>query len=106
MQQQNATRKCPKVTSDIGNPFLAAIWNEEDILNKTFPLKLKPADKTTAYGKLCVKFPRVEILWKSSFRRVSGDFSETLRKLCPSTKLYTRKVGEITVFYAVKETRQ
>ena len=87
MQQQKAARKCLKVTSDIGSPFLAGIWNEEDILNKRFPQKLKVADKTLAYRKHCVKFPGVEILWKSSFRRVSDDFSETLRKLCASTKL-------------------
>ena len=39
---------------------------------------------------------------RHSFRIVSGDSAETMRKLCLSTKFHTRKVGEITAFYAVK----
>ena len=36
-----------------------------------------------------------------SFRRVSGDWLETLRKLCTTTKFLHRKLGKISVFYAV-----
>ena len=37
-----------------------------------------------------------------SFRRVSGD---TLRKLCVPQNFHTRKLGEITIFYAVNVHR-
>ena len=36
--------KCLKVTSDICNPSLAAIWNQDLILNRNFPQKFKPAE--------------------------------------------------------------
>ena len=32
------------------------------------------------------EFPGMEILWKGSFRIVSGDSPKTMRKLCLSTK--------------------
>ena len=38
---KNIPIKCLKVTSDICSPFLAAIWNQELILNKKFQQKLK-----------------------------------------------------------------
>lgn len=37
-----------------------------------------------------------------NFRRVLDDLPATVGKLCVSTKLLTRKSGEITVFYAMK----
>ena len=40
-----------KVTPDICSPFLAAIWNQELILNKKFPQKLKLADIIPVYKK-------------------------------------------------------
>ena len=36
-----------------------------------------------------------------SFRIVSGDSPETIRKLCLSTKFHNMTLAEITVFYAV-----
>ena len=39
------------MTSDISNPFLEAICNQELILNKKFSQKLKLADVTPAYDK-------------------------------------------------------
>ena len=48
---KNIPIKCLKVTSDICSPFLAAIWNQELILNKEFSQKLKLADKTPVYKK-------------------------------------------------------
>ena len=36
--------KCLKVTSDICNPSLAAIWNQDLILNRNFPQKFKLAE--------------------------------------------------------------
>ena len=38
---------------------------------------------------------------KHSFRIVSGDLPKTMRKRCLSTKYYTRKLGEITLFSVV-----
>ena len=38
---------------------------------------------------------------KHSFRIVSGDLPKPMRKLCLSTKYYTRKLGEITLFSVV-----
>ena len=40
-----------KVISDICSLFLTAIWNQELILNKEFPPKLKLADITPVYKK-------------------------------------------------------
>ena len=37
--------------SNICNPFIAAIWNQELILNKSFPQKPKLSDVTLAYKK-------------------------------------------------------
>ena len=48
---KNITTKCLKETSDICSPFLAAIWNQEFILNKKFPQELKLADITLAHKK-------------------------------------------------------
>ena len=36
-----------------------------------------------------------------NFCRVSGESPKTMRKLCLSAKFHTKKLGEITVFYAV-----
>ena len=38
---------------------------------------------------------------RHNFRRVSGESPKTMRKLCLSAKFHTKKLGEITVFYAV-----
>ena len=38
---------------------------------------------------------------RHSFRIVSGDSPETMRKLCLPQNFHTRKLGEITVFFAV-----
>ena len=43
---KNIPTKCLKVTSDIWSAFFAAIWNQELLLNKKFPQKLKLADIT------------------------------------------------------------
>ena len=48
---ENIPTKCLKVTSDICSPFLAVIWNQELILNKKLPQKLKLADLTPVYKK-------------------------------------------------------
>ena len=48
---KNILRKCPKLTSDIYSTFFAAIWNQELILSKTFPQKLKVSDITPMYRK-------------------------------------------------------
>ena len=48
---KNMPTKCLKVTSDICSLFLTAIWNQELILNKEFPPKLKLADITPVYKK-------------------------------------------------------
>ena len=45
------------------------------------------------------QFPAVKILWKSSFRIVSGESPEMMRKLCLSQNFHSRKLGEITVFF-------
>ena len=39
-----------------------------------------------------------------SFDKVSGELPETPQKLCVSKKFYTRKLGEITAFYAMVKT--
>ena len=41
-----------------------------------------------------------------SFQRVSVDSPEILQKLCLSAKFYTRKLGAITIFYAVLANQQ
>ena len=41
---------------------------------------------------------------RHSFRIVSGESIKTMRKLCLSTNLHTRKLGEITVFSTVMVT--
>ena len=38
---------------------------------------------------------------RDSFRIVSGESPETMRKLCLSTKFSHQKLGEVTVFFAV-----
>ena len=38
---KNIPTKCLKVTFGISNPFLAANWNEEFILNTKIPIKIK-----------------------------------------------------------------
>ena len=48
---KNIPTKCLKVTPDICSPFHAAIWNQELILNKKFPQKLKLVDITPVYKK-------------------------------------------------------
>ena len=48
---KNVPTKCLKVTFDICSLFLAAIRNQELILNKKLPEKLKLADKTPVYNK-------------------------------------------------------
>ena len=48
---KNISKKCLKLTSDICNPSLAAMWNEELMLNQMFPQKFKLADKTPVYLK-------------------------------------------------------
>ena len=39
---------------------------------------------------------------RHSFRIVTGELAETMRKLCLSTKFHTRKLGEITILFVVK----
>ena len=41
-------------------------------------------------------------MWKHSFRIVSCDSPETMRKLCFFAKFLQRKSGEIKVFFAVE----
>ena len=48
---KNIPKKCLKVTSDMCNPFLEAIWNQELLLNKKFPQKLRLANITPVYKK-------------------------------------------------------
>ena len=48
---KNISTKCLKVASNICSPFLAAIWNQELILNKKFSQKLKLVDITLVYKK-------------------------------------------------------
>ena len=43
----------------------------------------------------------INFVERHSFRIASGDSPETLRKLYLSTKFHTRKLGEITLFFAV-----
>ena len=54
------------------------------------------------------KLPQLHLIsWRGnfvarhSFRMVSGDSPETMRKLCLAKNFHTKKLGEITVFYAV-----
>ena len=44
----------------------------------------------------------VVFLERHSFRLVSGDLPETIRKLCLSTKFPRQELGKINVFFAVK----
>ena len=48
---KNIPTKCMKVTSNICSLFLAAIWNQELILNEKFPKKQKLSNIAAVYKK-------------------------------------------------------
>ena len=85
------------------------------LLNILYTLSLRPASRSKGFisnKRHCVKYLNftylcgVEILWK---RKVSAEFQVLNSKLCGNCafpiNFHTRKLGAISVFYAVRFTR-